>query len=449
MANTSSYTIAEDNVHAQVNLGGIVSDTYYDPVEFYKAFSSQALFETGILPVEGSGTLSIRNGLNATQIVFQHAPGVHRVVWGSHEYDAHAEHYMVAMPYRIVIMDLQDGVLLGARHFYSIDPIFHWDQPLYHMNVPNINCRGYGQNNGVGWICLYHQHTFPRNGTLGEKMLNILERAGAGEAYNDANMDETDGARFYQQYRHDQIYLYDPHEWETKTKLEGYEWALQPDLWIPVLVEGLDSQNKHCHTGIPFTLGMATHGQYSAYYSDTETLKPFNAAQRGELTAKKIIQNLKFVASSVPTIPAPVKKVEGLEISKTELSNTIVSLTCAMCKTDHVVAQLVNPFGVTIYTPAFHKVGDEMICGQCFEDNSTFCAVCNTQTYFSALHYLEDQFICKSCVEPHVCPNCGEQWISQSNLVPSIDADENWQGWLGCSSCYTENASHSLVEELF
>jgi hypothetical protein len=121
-----------------------------DIVSFYRNFSSYAMFDTGLMPLSGTGVLAIRSAGNHTQITFQHEPQINHINWGANEGDRDAVTYTVAQPYRIWIGDLVDGNLYGARMFYSPYPITSPDQQLYHLNLPNTNCKGY-RGNGVGW----------------------------------------------------------------------------------------------------------------------------------------------------------------------------------------------------------------------------------------------------------------------------------------------------------
>ena len=263
-----------------VNSFGLDHVTDKDIVSFYTNFSSAAYFDTGLLPVDGSGLLSIRTAGNHTQIAYQHKPGMYYVNWGTYEGDKNAIKYYVAQPYRIVIADLLNGNIYGARTFYSPVPITHPDLPLYHVNLPNINCKGY-RGNGVGWICLYHTEdisSYPFN----EKLSKILDRCSGTEAYNDNNMSETDGPRFYRENGKPD-YLCNPHQWQSYSNDNGYEWTLDPDLWIPVLVEGHDSQSAHCASGQPLTFVNALLGNYQAYYSDNIIPKPVNSITRHDM----------------------------------------------------------------------------------------------------------------------------------------------------------------------
>jgi hypothetical protein len=216
------------------------------------------------------------------------------VNWGAYERDSDYTKYYLAQPYRIVVIDFLSDNLLGARTFYTVEPAIHSAVQLYHVNLPNINCRGY-RGNGVGWICLYHNEdwsTLPFN----ERLNRALERCSGVEVYNDANMSETDGPRFYQE-REMPLYTWSPSKWEKKSTEEGWEWTLDSSNWIPIHVESRDSQGQHKENGIPLTLVDAIIGNYSSYYGDTYLPKPVNALTRSDLEINPIQVTDWFVKS--------------------------------------------------------------------------------------------------------------------------------------------------------
>lgn len=259
---------------------GIDHVTRKDIKSFYINFSSKGYFDTGLMPVDGSGMLSIRSAGNHTQIAYQHNYGMYYINWGSYERDPNAAKIYVAQPYRIVIADIYNGNILGARTFYSPIPVQHPQTPLFHVNLPNINCKGY-RGNGVGWICLYHTEdisAYPFN----EKVAKILERCSGVEAYNDQNMSETDGPRFYHQHGKP-VYITDPERWQDHSAKNDVTWVLDPDLWIPVLVEDMDHQDKHVEGGQPLTFADAILGNYQAYYTDPIRPKLVNKIAREDL----------------------------------------------------------------------------------------------------------------------------------------------------------------------
>lgn len=277
--------IAVQSTVKSFNLDHITSK---DITSFYTNFSQFAAMDTGLLPVEGSGMLSIRTAGEYTQFAYQHKPGLYHVNWAAEEGARHASAYYLAQPYRIIICDMKEGNLLGARTFYSPYPITSPSQPLYHVNLPNINCRGY-RGNGVGWICLYQNEDWSQL-PLNERIVRFIERCSGVETYNDGNMSETDGTRFYSKHGKPD-YTWDPIAWQEKSYQEGYEWTLDEDLWIPVLVTSMDEQGKHDPNGVPLTFADALVGDYKAYYYDEETTKPINAIIRPdkEISSNKVL----------------------------------------------------------------------------------------------------------------------------------------------------------------
>ena len=295
---TVNYSIIQSDegaiaVQSTVKSFNLDHITEKDIVSFYTRFSQFSAWDTGILPVDGSGILSIRTAGEYTQFAYQHKPGLYHVNWGSSE-GAKAAAYYLAQPYRIIICDMKDGNLLGARMFYSPYPITNPSQPLYHVNLPNINCKGY-RGNGVGWICLYQNEDWSHL-PLNERIVRFIERCSGVETYNDANMSETDGTRFYKEQSKPE-YFWDPIQWEAKSAEEGYQWTLDEDLLIPVLVKSMDSQSEHLSTGVPLTFADALVGDYQAYYYDKKHTKTINAVIRPdkELDSKEILSF--FVAS--------------------------------------------------------------------------------------------------------------------------------------------------------
>jgi hypothetical protein len=267
---------------------GVSQDREIDIEDFVRNISSQAMIDTGLIPVTDTGLISLRQLGKYRQITYQIGPGMNYITWGESEGQREKRTYYVASPYRIIIADLFDGDLLGARMFYSTEPITHPGQVLNHINLPNVNCRGYGKGNGVGWLCLYLRESW-KSLDISSQIHAIVERAGGGEAYNDGNMSETDGARFYSDYKPNLKYVYNPALWEKKSKREGYDWVFDPENWINVKVKSADDQGCHFDEGVPYTIDMAMRGTYKAYYSDAAPLKPINALSRPDKSLKDSI----------------------------------------------------------------------------------------------------------------------------------------------------------------
>jgi hypothetical protein len=286
MTDSYNYSLVKNDqgtyaIRSSVKSFNLDHVTDKDIVSFYNNFSQFASFDTGLLPLNGTGVLAIRSAGPHTQVVTQHAPGTYHINWGDHEGDKNAKTYYVAQPYRIVIGDFENGNLLGAKMFYSPYPITSPNNVLYHVNLPNINCKGY-RGNAVGWICLYHKDdwsSLPFN----EKVSRFIERCSGVETYNDANMSETDGPRFYAANGKPE-YITNPKLWQQKSDEEGFNWTLDENLWIPVKVKDMDNQAQHDYNGQELTLAMAMLGNYQAYYSDTNIPKMYNIISRPDLS---------------------------------------------------------------------------------------------------------------------------------------------------------------------
>jgi|694.fasta_scaffold02087_31 hypothetical protein len=291
MADKVNYSIinsVEGNIAVRSTVKSFNLDhvTEKDIVSFYNHFSQYSAWDTGLLPVDGSGMLSLRTAGIYTQFAYQHKPGLYHVNWSKSE-GSPATAYYVAQPYRIIICDMKEGNLLGARMFYSPYPITNPSQPLYHVNLPNTNCKGY-RNNSVGWQCLYQNEDWSAL-PLNERIVRFIERCSGVETFNDGNMSETDGTRFYRENNKPE-YLWNPVAWQEKSQ-EGYEWTLDESLWIPVLVKDKDDQKEHYSNGNPLTLADALVGDYRAYYYDDQQTKPINAIIRPdkELSASDVM----------------------------------------------------------------------------------------------------------------------------------------------------------------
>ena len=376
-----NYTFTNDQgnlvFRSSVNSFGLDHVTDKDVTSFYTSFSHSAYFDTGLLPVDGTGLLSIRTAGNHTQIAYQYAPGKYYINWGQFEGDQDAKKYYVAQPYRIVIADLLNDNIYGARTYYSLTPIAHSQVPLYHVNLPNINCKGY-RGNSVGWICLYHNEdisSYPFN----EKLVKILDRCSGTEAYNDNNMSETDGPRFYRDNNKPE-HLTNPQSWQDYSNQDGHEWTLDPDLWIPILVKDADNQDRHYPDGQPLTFADAIIGNYQCYYDDILIPKPVNRITRSDYS---LDSNLVF---------------QWFKKSYNESSHSQLSI-------DPYSTSLTVKENLSLAPPAFPlNQGDE----QPFEDdeNSWYCESCN-ETFSE-----DDQKPIISYDSVHVCQECIEDDFS-------------------------------------
>jgi hypothetical protein len=261
------YLLDGKKVVRNLAYGDKVQESEADTNTFLSHLSDVIPYDTGWLP---PGLRSYTQINNYSQAVLVAPPGVNRVYWGARERDRNVKQYMLAQPWRVIIVDMLDGDLHGVRMFYSPVPINSPEQEMYHQNLPNINCLGY-RDNGVGWVCLYKTDSW-KGKSLGEKLFNVLERCSGAEAYNDANMREIDGPSMYRAMGMPN-YTWNPKEWEKKTAQEGVLWTFDPGVWVPVLVYSRDRQASHKKAGVPLTLEMAMNGSYAAFYNDPRTQK--------------------------------------------------------------------------------------------------------------------------------------------------------------------------------
>jgi hypothetical protein len=459
MSKNIKYSIEEIEgnfvARSTVNSFNLDHITDKDVTSFYKNISSQALFDTGLMPLNGTGVLSIRSAGNHTQIAYQHAPQMSYINWGKNEGDAHAISYYVAQPYRIWIADLVDGNLYGARMFYSPYPITSSNSILYHINLPNTNCQGY-RGNGVGWICLYHTEDWS-NLSFNVKIQKLIERCSGIETYNDANMSETDGPRFYAKNQKPE-YVINPLLWQQKSEQDGIDWTLDPDLWIPVLVKDIDNQDRHYSDGQPLTFAMALLGTYNSYYNDSYNPKLINAFAREdiEIPVKRIFQIFSTSYNSSSTNQESFNQfqaesldkemIASLQLSKPNLftsdesSNTFYCVSCE------------NSYDADEYNSVHHD--DEMYCENCFSEYFVYCE--NTQKYLHSedddLEYIEHEqiYIDSSYADFKECPNCKtNHWVEKNSgknhSIYNLQFMDDSNIYV-CSCCTTDFLDH-LKEE--
>lgn len=424
-----------------------------DITSYYRSISSQALFDTGLMPLNGTGVLAIRSAGRHTQIAFQHQPNLAYINWGANEGDRNAKAYVLAQPYRIWIADLLDGNLYGARMFYSPYAISHPDQPLYHVNLPNTNCKGY-RGNGVGWQCLYHNEDWT-NLSFNEKIDKLIQRCSGIEAYNDANMSETDGPRFYSENGKPD-YLWNPTLWQEKSEAEGIDWTLDENLWIPILVKDLDNQDKHYSDGQPLTFAMALLGQYNSYYNDNYHPKLVNSFARPDIKipVNQVFDIFAQAHNSASSEPQKFDQLNAASASKVKIAETLLpksiiadnndddeqdnSLsTCNSCEDKFNE----DDSGFT------DKTGGKW-CQGCFDEYFTYCE--NTEEYLhnedEDLVYIEQEgcYIDASYAETQDCPTCDALHWKQKGSTGNysiyeynyVDEDGNEKNVDFCSSCF-------------
>ena len=428
MAANAKYTITSDpNYHLQsvVHSFGIDHTTEKDLKSFYKNVSSYSYIDTGLLPVFGSGLLSLRGAGGHYQIAYQHAPNKYLVNWGAYEGDANAKAYFLAQPYRIVIIDIVDKSIYGARHFYSPYPITHMDAQLYHANLPNLNCKGYTNNVGVGWICLYHNTSSSNIEDFSELVRIGLERTSGVEPYNDQNMSLTDGVRFYKDYYNEDPnyqFLWNPQLWQSKTEEEGIAWTLNPELWAPILVSSMDDQSCHYYNGIPFTLHHALFGNYKAYYYDDNVPKLVNIIAR---------EDLHLSSSTVYNI-------------FTKAHNNTDSYDSS---TEPIVTEQ-----MTLYSFNHKDIDNDEDED---EDNYFICDSCeDSHSVDEAIHTLDGYIVCSNCTSDiYFVAHQGDYYFSSDDLIFDQQTENYYNieylkeniHYFTCNECKTIDFDHNSI----
>lgn len=431
-------------------------------------FANGGFFDTGLLPVgHQGGVLAIRGGFGHLQIVYQVEPGLYHTIWGRSERDQGAGYYDLAQPYRIWIADFYNGNISGARHFYSSVPCHGYDTKLFHVNLPNTNCKGYS-GTGVGWMCLYHKDDTTKK-TLPELIAYAYQRASGMEAYNDVNMSGTDGPRYYAAKGAPKHWT-DAKEWQKKSLKDGFQWTLDPTLLLPVMVKSMDDQASGHDGKHHLTLGDAMNGTYNSYYQDTYPLKPIAAYQRGVLAEKYPTLASDFFLKCVQSDAQPAKNasIDGLRLGAdfTALRTLPVSSVpfvphgaCDVCKkkVPNEELQLVFtdlPDTWVQYQAMIvdNKTGTDLkkVCAQCtdgvrmvklrwmYEEASETDFVAMTPLYCSSID--ENTWIYYgNDVLSSACPECGYKYPRYADLE-GLD----WHVWgridgmptpIGCFSC--------------
>ncbi|GEM_PF-1816253 len=474
-----SIKVTDENtaiIRSTINSHNLDHTTDKDIISFYKNFSAYSTYDTGLLPLSGTGVLAIRAAGNHVQVTFQHAPQVSYINWGRSEGDRNAQTYLVAQPYRIWIGDLIDGNLFGARMFYSPYPITSPDQELYHLNLPNTNCIGY-RGNGVGWQCLYQTEDWTGL-SLSEKIIRLSERCSGVETYNDENMKETDGPRFYERHYNELCanvidkgndvsfkHLWNPDEWQRYTSINGLDWTLNADLWIPVLVQDLDHQDQHYKDGIPLTLSMALTGDYQAYYTDPYRPKPVNRISRPDLSldASTIINWIARSHNASTETFIPTNFMQNIVDNRLKTSKAIVfvgghDLDDDDNDDDEEEDNDNGYSAITCPITGMHCMAEESdmcvdsednyYCGPCFNDNMVFCI--NTHKYLvktdEKLLYVPSSsgYIDTTQAIVGECPNCGSIHWRDANTTNTINTLYNLDHKISiCSYCINDWATSS------
>lgn len=454
---TESTIVARSTVKS-FNLDHV---TDKDITSYYRQISNQALFDTGLLPLNGTGILSIRSAGRHTQIAFQHAPALAYINWGANEGDRNAKAYLLAQPYRIWVADLLDGNLYGARMFYSPYPISHPDQPLYHINLPNTNCKGY-RGNGVGWQCLYHNEDWT-NISFNDKVNKLIQRCSGIEAYNDANMSETDGPRFYRENNKPE-YLWNPSAWQEKSQEEGLDWTLDEDMWIPILVKDMDNQDKHYDDGQPLTFAMALLGNYNSYYNDSYHPKLINAFARTDIDipTDQVFNVFAQAHNSAKTEPQKLDQFNAAALSKVKIAETFVQPSLFNSPNDDNDDTFTCPGCEESYSENdeefFADPKGSNWCQSCFQENWVYCE--NVDTY---LHAEDDDAVYMEAYSYYVdakqanikeCNHCDmSYWITKNSTESfpfyQFQSQKEDVGLVDCCpNCFNEQAAEHLPDLL-
>jgi hypothetical protein len=458
------------------NLAGIEKKSSIPIEDFYKNMSVHASFDTGILPVQGSGLLALRSALGYMQTAYIYEPGIWYLNWGARERDTNAKTYACAQPYRIVISDYHKGKLLGSRTLYSTIPVISGDEQLYHVNVPNLVCQGYGSGNCLGWLCLYHKdgdykEKFP------DKLKHMLDRSSGIETFNDRNMSETDGPRFYKKMYtkkypknfNDFDFLWDPVSWEKKSKADGFEWTLDEKLWIAIECDSLDEQWCHVEGGMPLTFNRALYGHYSAYYGDKDQnsakgksktgvqylrphKKPFNIITRAgeKLEGKSIFEALKssiidkkhytlfgnfdqfsfkeFKGVIKDTFQSPIQKeyeckscnesfpkFDFVKLNTKLIKDSDQDEVCVNCYAK-VIGKCGKCKGETLKDTLKEAGGYGLVCEACF-DSLGVCTACKKMLETSLLHSQFGPLQCHDCAPIFNCPNCATAYSTLDAII--------------------------------
>lgn len=482
-----NLTISEKSTSKEITIGSIVKTEEKENFSIYEEFSNMAHFDSGILPVDGSGILSLRHAGDRTQFVFQHAPGIYYMIWGKSERDKNAQQIHVAQPYRIVIGDHVNGELRGARHFYSPVPITSLNQPLYHCNVPNLNCKGYS-GTSVGWICIYHTESY-KGLPLGTRIFKTIERASGHEAYNDNNMSGTDGPRFYEAHygqKPELKYLWDKATWVAKTEKEGFEWTLNPDLWIPILVKGIDEQDAHAPGGTPLTLEMAMLGNYKAYYPQVANgeheLSLMNQIRRADkknptandvysLFGKVFTKAKKNEAEKQAVKQAAIPGVSGLLLTTVALeqdkpkdvewhSQAPVFNVIAggvfddddeddYDEYDPYLGDCIHCYKVLqeAIDEYYYDSTGHIICASCFTENYGETTCCKQTILLGEQFHVPEQnaFYCHSCHKQSICFSCGTTYVDAPHMIFDTHC-ENCATAHFCDACGTKHDEGNIQQ---
>ena len=411
-------------------------------------------FSTGLLPVHGSGLLSYRRAFNYEQIIFQLEPGISTVKWGNYENDPSAQLFELAMPYRIIISDYQDNAFVGSRHFFSMQPIYHWDAPLYATGFSNTNNLGYGETS-IGWICHYHNGAGNNIADLAGKIEYMVWReSGLAEPYNYGNMSGTDGPTFYKKFMPDKKHFHRADNWAEKTKKDGLDWVFDESNFIRyhTIVSDVFYASSHVNPAteesVDYTLRHASFNNYAPYYHH-KAVKPINATGVDLDKFLTFLRPKSSTGSVASYTPANVSDVDAFEIpqfndqTKDHFNKLVKGIPCNGCGNPFPSAQNFKEIITDIaYDEDLKQYVPSII--------SLYCKECTEE--YTTLHSLNPQgplfFVSTNCliwddfnsmwIFPHEsiqCSNCETLFYDKSNLDLFFIYGMSLESNSGCISC--------------
>ena len=386
------------------------------------------------------GVRSYRQFGDSAIVCVECPPAIHLTIWTDVERSAVRPEFLLAMPYRVIIGLFQNNALHGARMFYSPEPINTPGQQLYHCNLPNINCLGYG-GNGVGWVCLYQ--TDQINGSIGDRVRTLIERC-TYESYNDANMRNIDGPGIYRLLQRPE-FTYKPQLWEQRTENEGVGWTLDPDLWIPVTVRGRDNQSAHYEGGVPLTVEMAMYGAVAYYYHEMtqHELYRFEQDMLGDDDIISAVFNAAY--NIAPPVNDDDKPRYSIDIDEPHLE----IIDCNSCggsdredkgyvvNGDFMCGDCMHEFTYCVKCERFSTnmtsvIGVGSVCGYC-QDQYSACDRCGQLCGVDlATHSLYgDDAVCPRCLSFVItCPGCDIEVLRNDHHCPNLNCHicgvNNW-----------------------
>lgn len=431
----AKYIIDDESISREIALTADKVNTEERHLgKFLMELGKRVPFDTGWLP---PGVRSYRQVGDMAQAIIVQDPGVNMVRWGQSEGQQNKPIFNVAQPWRVIAAQYVNQEFRGARMFYSPVPVNSPQQPLYHQNLPNLNCLGYN-GNGVGWVCLYHNQPVAKKDLAG-KIINTINRCSGDEPYNNANMSATMGPTLYKK-KGKPVFMYDPQKWETKTEAEGVDWICNEDLLVPVLVKGLDDQNQHYDGGQPLTVDMLMRGKAPFYYHDKPDSQILYKHDRGEATVKELVQSIvtpAFVSVPAGNVKAKVKAKEKVEAPQPLADNAQVNpanaepppppqINCGHCGDQKIkaTAKYMNDMGY-------------YVCADCMPAYGT-CNFCSKWKLDTELQFNND-------LQKKVCTMCTPKIMNCPLCKKDVEGNHTCDDKLLCHVCTIPVPMYALV----